>query len=76
MEKHRVKSTTVTDNTKFYFVEVKEDEWLDTTELPTHKQIHELIKKENKDNCFHMKFATRAFHIGIIPNSKNEIPIM
>ena len=88
MDSHRVRIVDCIDNSgkDHFFVELREDQFVEVAELPTHEAIETYVAKEDKQRqqfeagkCKSYKmvigFADRAFRIGIVKNWKEVEPI-
>ena len=74
MRHHRVRSAENIDSNPapHLFVEIREDSWLEVTELPTHEQIEEYTANDQ----IYLTYHSRAFDIGIVKNWIELEPII
>lgn len=67
MKIHRVKITKSIDNNpnNHIFLEMEKDRWFESSGIPTHKAIHDFLKKEKKKKVYHIGFTERYLKIHV-----------
>ena len=70
METHRIRSAKSTDKKTqpHVFLEIEKDTWLEVMPAFDHCSIHKLLADEKRKGIHYIRFASRAFHIGLINN--------
>ena len=78
MKLHRARKARPQDGgaKPHYFIELEPDSWIEVGDLSfQHKAIHRFLEKEQEEQVFHLRFASRAFHIGLVRDWEDLTPI-
>ena len=72
MQSHRIRT-----NPDGIYLELEDDRWIPIMNADiSHDSIHDFINEENAEGRHLLSYATRAFHIGMIPDWEETVTIL